>query len=529
MYPYPLRFGPTLFFAAGLLLAHPIFADSTAEAGNPATAAAVGGAADSNRVENSVVKIFATLRLPDPFHPWAKQSPREIRGSGVVIEGKRILTNAHMVVYASQVQIQANQSGDKVSATVEAVAPEIDLAVLKLDDETFFDTHAPLPRSAALPAVKDPVLVYGYPTGGTSLSITKGIVSRIEFAPYNYPVSGLRVQIDAAINPGNSGGPAVAGDQMVGIAFARLNGKAEARAEGIGYIIPNEEIEYFLHAVARGGHYRKPVLFDNFQTLENPALRAYLKLDKGVTGVIVTKPEEDEPDSPLKKWDVITRIGGTPVDDEGMVRLPGKPRLAFRYRVQAIAHDGTVPLTVVRGGHQLEVAAPVRTVRPMLIPDHPGAYPSYFIFGPLVFSTGSNQFMAAFSRNGSVMTALAAIGNPLVTRLGAVPAFPGEELVVVSSPFFPHRLSRGYSNPEASVVKSINGIPVKYLAHLVEFLRDSTDKFITVEFASRVAETLVFPRAEMVAATDDILSDNGIRSQGSPDTLAIWNAKPAAK
>jgi len=36
------------------------------------------------------------------------------------------------------------------------------------------------------------------------LSITKGIVSRIEFVAYNYPVSGLRIQVDAAINPGTA-------------------------------------------------------------------------------------------------------------------------------------------------------------------------------------------------------------------------------------------------------------------------------------------------------------------------------------
>ena len=79
--------------------------------------------------------------------------------------------------------------------------------MLKLDDDSFFDAHPPLPRAAKLPEIKDAVMVYGYPEGGTSLSITKGIVSRIEFVPYNAPVSGLRIQIDAAINPGNSGGP----------------------------------------------------------------------------------------------------------------------------------------------------------------------------------------------------------------------------------------------------------------------------------------------------------------------------------
>src|SRR5262249_124144 len=140
------------------------------------------------------------------------------------------------------------------SAHVESISPGIDLAVLRLDDETFFATHPPLKQADSLPSVKDPVLVYGFPTGGTSLSITKGIVSRIEFAGYNYPMAGLRIQIDAAINPGNSGGPAVANDRMIGLAFSRLGGGAE----NIGYIIPCEEINLFLKGVAGGKTYQKP-------------------------------------------------------------------------------------------------------------------------------------------------------------------------------------------------------------------------------------------------------------------------------
>jgi hypothetical protein len=75
------------------------------------------------------------------------------------------------------------------------------------------------------------------------------------------------------------------------------------------------------------------------------------------------------------------------------------------------------------------------------------------------------------------------------------------------------------------VVKTVNGIPIKNLGHLVEVLRDTKGRFITIEFDNRMGETLVFSRAEMVAATDEILTDNEVRSQGSPNTLAIWNAK----
>src|SRR5688572_17673955 len=48
-------------------------------------------------IENSVVKIFAMKRFPDVYRPWTKQPPQEMTGSGVVIEGNRILTNAHVV------------------------------------------------------------------------------------------------------------------------------------------------------------------------------------------------------------------------------------------------------------------------------------------------------------------------------------------------------------------------------------------------------------------------------------------------
>ena len=115
-----------------------------------------------------------------------------------------------------------------------------------------------------------------------------------------------------------------------------------------------------------------------------------------------------------------------------------------------------------------------------------------------------------------------------MTRRGDKPAFDGERLVIIPSSLFPHKLSKGYSNPVTKVVKTVNGIPIKNLNHLVEVLRDSKDEFITIEFAGHGGETLVFPRAEMAAATDEILTDNDIRTQGSPDTLAVWNAKKPA-
>src|SRR6185312_14250445 len=490
---------------------------------SPANTSSIA-ATPSKAVENSVVKIFATLRQPDPTRPSTKKEPNDITASGVVISGKRILTNAHVVKYASEVQVQANQAGDKLPAIIKAVGPGIDLAVLELEDQKFFDTHAPLPFRKSLPDSKDPVMVYGYPTGGASLSITKGIISRIEFTNYSFSALGLRIQIDAAINPGNSGGPAVVNDEIVGLAFSHLQ-----MAQNIGYIIPVEEIELFLQDVADGSYDGKPAMYDDLQTLENPALRSYLHLPESLHGMVVHRPFDSAASYPLKEWDVIAKIGDVPVDDEGMIKLGDTLRVRFPYMVQKLAVKDTVPLTIFRGGKELKINLPVLRQRPLVIPELKGSYPSYFVYGPIVFSEATTDLIALAQRNpetSAIVGMLTYIGSPLITRIGDKPAFPGERLVVVPCPFFPHRLSKGYGNPGWQVLQTVNHQPIKNLAHLVEVLRDLKDEFVTFEFNTRSSgEAIVFPSAEMFSATENILNDNGVRSQGSTDVMKIWTAK----
>ncbi|HYM35987.1 MAG TPA: hypothetical protein VET48_11355, partial [Steroidobacteraceae bacterium] len=90
-------------FFCGVLAA--LLTSSIYAADDSAATASGGG-----KLEESVVKVFASMRVPDPTKPWTKQAPGEVTGSGVVIGGNRILTNAHVVLYANEIQVQANQS-----------------------------------------------------------------------------------------------------------------------------------------------------------------------------------------------------------------------------------------------------------------------------------------------------------------------------------------------------------------------------------------------------------------------------------
>jgi len=445
-----------------------------------------------------------------------------VKGSGVVIDGRRILTNAHVVRYASQIYVQPNQSASHIPARIEAITAGMDLAILKLDDESFFDNRGSLPFAQELPRVKDSINVYGYPTGGTELSVTQGIVSRIEYTDYYYQATGLRIQVDAALNFGNSGGPAVSDGKLVGLVFSLIQ-----NAQNIGYLIPVEEIQHFLTDIKDGVYDGKPQTHDLIQTIENDALRQRLGLPKGVNGVMVAQPYRDDHDYPLKEWDVITMIGDTPIDADGKVAIRYDLRLSASYLVQKYAKNSSLPLKVFRKGNLVSINLPVGSQRELVIPYLLNASPRYFIFGPFVFSQTTqdylerlgNQRPATFGRKPS----------PLITRRQDRPAFDNEELVVVASPLFPHRITKGYDDPNRSVISEVNGVPVRNLRHLVELLRDNRDEQISFKFASSgvlTHETMVFNRKDLLEATGKILEENGIRYPYSQDLRAVWETAP---
>jgi S1-C subfamily serine protease len=427
------------------------------------------------------------------------------------------LTNAHVVRYATQIYIQPDQSDQRIGATVESIGYNVDLAVLKLDDESILDGRAALPLDEGLPRVRSDVTVYGYPIGGDQLSVTKGIVSRVEFTG-----GALRTQIDAAINPGNSGGPAITDGKVVGIAFSGLR-----QADNIGYLIPISELRLFLEDVSDGKFDGKGALWDTFQTVENPAIRDWLGLPKSGGGLMVSALQPIGQDDPLAVGDVITKIGDTPIDSRGFVKVGDSLNLFFGYLVPGAIVDGKVPLTVSRGGEERVVQVPTASIKktPLLYRPLDGEYPRFAIFGPLTFEAASAELVMGAIQSPGNAAALSAKASPLLRGIAAWRDFDDQEIVVVPAMPFAHKLMKGYSPPVLCTVKEINGIPVKNLKHLVEILRDSEEEFLRFQFMERGTELMIFPRKEFLDATDEILTDNNIRKQFSDDLEEVWKKK----
>jgi S1-C subfamily serine protease len=469
--------------------------------------------------DDSIVRVTSVVRLPNPVRPWARQNPIEVAGTGSIIDGRKILTSAHLVLYAEEVYVQPGQGGDRIEAKVAAIGPGIDLAVLTLDptESDFFTKRPPLPRAGALPEVSSRVVVKGFPVGGISLATTQGIVSRVDYAYYETGSFGLRIQVDAAINPGNSGGPALVDGKVAGLVYG------VGPAENVGYVIPNEEIDDFLADAADGRYDGKPRLSDQFQTLENEALRAKLGLTKAARGIMVREPRRRDSTYPIQEFDVVSAIGDKPIDNEGMVQVRDNLRLSFRYLVAKLVRDGSVPLSIVRAGKARQVRLPVDRDDDRLLRSYDGRQPSYFVCGPLVFSPVMADAASVYMRyNPSIV----ARNSPILTRGNERANTPGEELVVVTAPMLPHRMTKGYGEPFGQVLDAVNGTKIRNIRQLIETLRDAKDEFLTFRFSETGSETLVFRRQAMLEATDPLMSQNGIPRRGSDDTLPVWLMKP---
>ncbi|XP_042419113.1 protease Do-like 10, mitochondrial isoform X1 [Zingiber officinale] len=173
--------------------------------------------------EHSVVKVFTVSSSPNFFMPWQRKVQREIFGSGFAIPGRQIVTNAHVVADHTYALVRKHGSPTKYKAEVQAIGHEYDLALLTVENEEFWDGMIFLQLSD-IPYIQE-VAVVGYPQGGDNISVTKGVVSRVEPTQYVHGATQLMaIQIDAAINPGNSGGPAIMGDKVAGVAFQNLSG-----------------------------------------------------------------------------------------------------------------------------------------------------------------------------------------------------------------------------------------------------------------------------------------------------------------
>lgn len=148
-----------------------------------------------------VVKIFTTHTTPSYARPWQMARSSHSTSAGFIISARRILTNAHCVADYAQVLVRRPGNPQRYAATVLAIGRDCDLAMLTVDAEEFWHSAWKgaefvdiAEETGKLPDLEERVSVIGYPQGGEGLSVTSGVVSRIEMQVCNPPTTPKRLQ-----------------------------------------------------------------------------------------------------------------------------------------------------------------------------------------------------------------------------------------------------------------------------------------------------------------------------------------------
>ena len=452
----------------------------------------------AQEIEDSVVKVFAAKQSHNYFEPWKSSSIGRSYATGFIIANNHILTNAHAVSNARYIQVRFGNNPKKHDVQLEYLSEDYDLALLKFVDKKEAPKVTPLNFAESL-KLKEKVVVYGYPVGGDKLSITEGIISRIQLYKYAFSQKQFTtIQTDAAINPGNSGGPVLIDGKVIGIAFQGVS-----RANNIGYMIPAHIVEHFLDDIKDKHYDGIPTLGVKWKSLESSIHRNMLGMKKGETGVLVKKVNQYMPIRlVLQKNDVILKIENYKIGIDGSIQFNKNARIGFSYILEKKKFGDTIKITYLREGKRITKSVKLAKPSKKEVVDvyRSEVPPSYFITSGFIFEKLSinyiNQYKSVYR-------------NPVYTPydlINLIDDHPDDvDAIIFIVSVLPDISNEGYQELRNVAIKEINNQKIK-----------NFDDFITQLKSKRYAVLKDFKDNEIVI-------DNQLSSQRDKKIKEIYN------
>ncbi|MBN1972073.1 MAG: trypsin-like peptidase domain-containing protein [Sedimentisphaerales bacterium] len=428
--------------------------------------------------EKSVFLIVTVRQEYNYVTPWKIENMSQSSGTGFIISDNMILTNAHNVSDSRYLELRKENLAKIFPARVVFVGHDCDLAVLTVEDKSFFNDTVALELSG-LPNVNSTVSTYGFPMGGDRISVTEGVVSRIESDTYAHSGadSHLVIQTDAAINPGNSGGPVIQNGKVVGVAFQGLQ-----EADNIGYMIPTTVIKHFLDDIKDGK-------YDNFGSmgamffpgLHNDSYRSYLKVPPDQDGLVVLGTLlNSSVESVLQKNDVLTKIDDYNIDNDGMISIHGM-RSSISEAIESKQIGETLNLIFYRQGELKTATATIALNRPIfeqaLIYDQP---PPYVCYAGLVFVPATRNFLETWGPRWP--RDIPFYLKYLFAHSMDINKDPRLKEYVVLSAVMADEINSYANQFKSQVVEEINGRKIYSLKDVSDALKQTSEDFYSFKF-----------------------------------------------
>ena len=422
----------------------------------------------NNQIEESIVKIYTVAKIPNYNIPW-NSSIKKSNGSGAIIEGNKILTNAHVV--ANQTFIEVKRYGDtkRYEAKVEYISHQADLALLSIKEKSFFKNTKSL-EFGELPNIQKEIAVYGFPMGGNSLSVSRGIISRVEHTRYVHSKEiFLSIQIDAAVNPGSSGGPAISDGKIVGVVMQQIS-----NSQNLGYLVPVEIIKHFLDDVDDKRYDGFPHIGVDTQMMESEALREVYKMGTDVTGILVIDVSEKSPAfEKLKQGDVILSIDGNKIQNNGTIEFRHHQFTSYKYYIDKKQLLESVSLEILRDAKKVSLKIALKNIADNNLLVDTVSYdvmPKYLIYGGYVFTPLSRNLL--MSTRATLLQLREAAGKWATDE---------KDEVVILLKVLASEISRGDHNFSRWIVDKVNSKKFKNFDEFVEIVNSFDGKYLIFE------------------------------------------------
>ena len=457
----------------------------------------------------AIVNIECNSLEVDYQTPWNPATPGGGSGTGFLIGPNLFMTNAHVVSDASRLNIRKVGDPTPYRAKVKFIAHDCDLALLELvKPAKAFEKVKPLPLGTDVPKLDTTVKVIGFPIGGERISVTRGVVSRVDYQEYTH--SGvdqhLAIQIDAAINPGNSGGPVMQDGTVAGVAFQGYSGSV---AQNTGYMIPVPVMKRFLKDVEDGKYDRYVDLSITHFELLNPAQRKALKLPDDEAGVLVSNVDSDGSCAGVvHPGDVLLAIDGHTIESNGTIDFGGEQMEMAEVVERKFAGD-KLTLRIWCDAKLREEEITLKSMEHYLMSANKYEQrPQYVMFAGLVFQPLDAPLMSAHNlTNLRTRYYYQYFSNDALYKERPQP--------VVFTSVLPDSINTYVREYTGQIVDEINGVKIKRLKDVDEALKKEPEGgFTTVKLLGE-ARPIVLDSKDAAAAQKRIMEKYSVEEASS--------------
>lgn len=445
-----------------LALVNPLFAQEVAKA------------------ETSLFRVNITSQGWNFIVPWQKLNPETRRGLGALIEGNRVLVTAELAQDASYIELEKADTGAKITAKVEFVDYECNLATLVPveDPGDYFADKIPLKIDTQSKPM-DKFEVWQFENNGSAV-VTPLEFTRVDLGEYF--LDGERFLTFEATGPvqyraGTYTLPVVAKGQLAGMLLSYSSKDQVAR------ILPGSIIQRFIEDSKDGKYDGFPQFGIKMTNTLDRQFRSYLKLGGQEGGVFVSEvfPDTSAEQAGLKQGDVILEVNGFKIDSRGNFLSPEYGLLSMGHLTKGAAKVGdTIKLKVFRDAAAIDLDMILKRRDPgMELVD---AYmfdrgPKFLILGGLLFQELVEPHFGKEERRDRAPFMLTyAAQNPKKYLK------EGRKKLVFLSAILPAESNQGYERMNGLIVTKVNGQLIVDIKALDEALKKPVDGIHKIEF-----------------------------------------------